>query len=242
MNVLYFFFHPVSNVTPFYKRLLEIFETENTAEIARFLGLERQTLYRWRDGRNIPSFENLSQITKCTNVSLHWLLIGEGEKYVTRNVTNVPKKLAPAKSTVDTAPAPEPNPDTGIPTAQHRLQSIPLRGTIQNQRIVQEDLRVLVPLSLVDEASVLFKIDGNDLAAEGLHHGDLLIARPAENGDGEGKIVIALLSGKIIIRHYSTTKKLALLSPIEGQQPVIKAPINNVEVQYVVTSITRSFQ
>ena len=203
--------------------------------------MERQTLYRWRDGRNIPSFENLAQITKCTNVSLHWLLIGEGEKFVTRNVTNVPKKLAPAKPAVDTATAPEQNPDTGIPTAQHKLKSLPLRGTIRNQQIVQEDSRVLVPLSLVETDSVLFQIEGDDLAAEGLHNGDLLIACPA-NGDGEGKIVIAMLTGKVIIRHYSTTKKLALLSPVEGPQPVIKAPIKSVEVRYVVTSITRSFQ
>ncbi len=79
------------------------------------------------------------------------------------------------------------------------------------------------------------------MAAEGLHHGDVLIACPAV-GDVEGKIVIALLSGKVIIRHFSKTKKLALLSPIEGHQPVIKAQINSVEVKYVVTSITRSFQ
>lgn len=229
-------------MTPFFKRLQEIFGTDNTAEIARQLGLERQTLYRWRDGRNIPSFENLAQITKCTNVSLHWLLIGEGEKFVSKNVTNVPKKLAPAKTPVDTARAPEQNPDTGLPTAQHRLQSIPLHGTITGQQIVQEDACVLVPLSLVSTDSVLFKIDGDDLASEGLHDGDLLIARPAAKGDGEGKIVIAQVLGKVIVRHYSATKKLALLSPIEGQRPVVKVPINSVEVKYVVTSITRSFQ
>lgn len=100
---------------------------------------------------------------------------------------------------------------------------------------------MLVPSILVESNSVLFKIEGDDLATEGLHDGDVLIACPAA-GDVEGKIVIALLSGKVIIRHYSTTKKLALLSPIEGQQPVIKAPIDSVQVKYVVTSFTRSFQ
>lgn len=228
-------------MTLIYQRIQEAFGTTSHTEIGRILGYEKQNIYKWRDGRSLPPTKTLLKIYELTNCSLHWLLTGEGEKFVSRNVTTVPKKLAPGKTAVDTSPAPELIPDTGFPTAAHRLQSIPLHGAITGQQIAQEDAYVLVPLSLVETDSVLFKIQGNDLAAEGLHDGDLLIARPAK-GHHEGKIVIALLDGKTIVRHFSTTKKLALLSPIEGQQPVIKAPINSVEVQYVVTSITRSFQ
>ena len=229
-------------MTSLYQRIQAAFQTTNGAEIARKLGFEKQNIYAWRDGRNLPTTETVLKIYEYTGISLHWLLTGEGEIYPTRNVTNVPKKLAPGKTVRNTAPAPEQNPETGVPTAEHRLQSVPLRGTISHQQIVQEDLRVLVPFSLVEKDSVLFKIEGDDLAAEGLHDGDLLIARPAKNGDSDGKIVIAMLSGKTIVRHFSGTEKLALLSPVEGSRPVIKAPLNSVEVQYVVTSITRSFQ
>jgi SOS-response transcriptional repressor LexA len=131
--------------------------------------------------------------------------------------------------------------ETGFPTSQHQLQLVPLRGTIADQLVVQEYSSVLVPSSFVGEGSVLFKIEGDDLAAEGLHDGDVLISQPAA-GDVEGKIVIAIHAGNVFIRHYSTTKRLGLLSPIEGQHPVIKAPFNSIEVKYMVTSITRSFE
>ncbi|HMV87638.1 MAG TPA: helix-turn-helix domain-containing protein [Blastocatellia bacterium] len=230
-------------MTPLFQRLQEVFNTTNSAEIARQLGLERQTLYRWRDGRNIPSLENLYEITKCTNVSLHWLLTGEGEKYVAQSGTLVPKKLALLETAVDTAPAPALIPEIGQPTGQHRLKLVPLLGTVKNQRIVKEKSSVLVPNSLVDEASVLLRIEGEDLQEEGLQDGDILIAKPVtEETEAEGKIVVAIHAGKTFIRHYTKTKKLGLLSPIEGTRPVIKAIAGSIEIKYVVTSITRSFK
>lgn len=228
-------------MTSIYQRIQEAFGTTNHSEIGRILGYEKQNIYKWRDGKSLPPTKTLLKIYEYTNCSLHWLLTGEGEMYPTRNVTTVPRKLAPGKTVRNTAPAPEQNPETGIPTAEHKLQSIPLLGAITNQQIVQEDSRVLVPFSLVEKDSVLFRIEGDNLAAEGLYDGDLLIACPAK-GKHEGKIVIALLDGKIAVRHFSTTKTLALLSPVEGNRPVIKAPLKSVEVKYVVTSITRSFQ
>lgn len=175
-------------------------------------------------------------------MSLHWLLTGEGEIYVGTSGTFVPKKLALAESAVDTAPAPALIPEIGQPTGQHRLKLVSLLGTISNQRIVEEKSSVLVPNSLVYDASVLLRIEGDDLAEEGLQDGDILIAKPISETEAEGKIVVAVHAGKTFIRHYTKTKKLALLSPIEGTRPVIKAMAGSIEIKYVVTSITRSFK
>lgn len=231
-------------MTSIFKRIQEAFGTTNSAEIARQLGFERQNVYRWRDGRGLPTTEALLKIHQCTEISLHWLLTGEGEKYVGKSGTFVPKKLALVESAVDTAPAPALMiPEIGQPTGQHRLKLVPLLGTISNQRIVEEKSSVLVPNSLVEDASVLLKIQGEDLREEGLQDGDILIARPVtEETEAEGKIVVAVHAGNTFIRHYTKTKKLGLLSPIEGTAPVIKAPTDGIEIKYVVTSITRSFK
>jgi len=223
----------------FFQRVCEALGTDNVQQIANKTGIKKQSVYLWQKG-GWPSLDNLGLIAESSSTSLHWLLTGKGEKYLGECGTTVAKKLAPGERLVDTAPAPILIPEIGLPTAPHQLQLAPLQGTISGQKIVGEESRVLVPGSLVDEASVLFRIEGDDLAAEGLHDGDILIARPAA-GDVEGKVVIALVASKVLVRHYTTTKKLALLSPIEGNRPVIKAPVNSVEVKYIVTSITRSF-
>jgi hypothetical protein len=65
---------------------------------------------------------------------------------------------------------------------------------------------VLVPGILADDGSVLFKIERQELTAEGLHDGDLLLAKPAK-GNVEGKLVI-----------LSTTKpksSSAITTPLE---------------------------
>lgn len=69
-------------MTKFFQRLVEAFGTDNSAEIARQLNLERQAVYRWRDGKNIPSIETLLLISEKTGTSLHWLITGQGPKFV----------------------------------------------------------------------------------------------------------------------------------------------------------------
>lgn len=87
--------------------------------------------------------------------------------------------------------------------------------------------------------SLLLQIDGHDLKSEGLHDGDLLIVENA-NGDSDQKIVVAIVPGeKVIIRHYHRTGRIAHFAPIEGSAPVIRFPARDVEIRYIVTSITR---
>jgi SOS-response transcriptional repressor LexA len=68
--------------TGFWTRLLSAFGTENAAEIGRQIGLERQSLYKWRDGINQPSLDSLIAISEKTSRSLHWLLTGHGQEYI----------------------------------------------------------------------------------------------------------------------------------------------------------------
>lgn len=204
------------------------------------LGISEQAVSHWKSGATTPSFETVAQVSNLTGASIHWLFTGDGEKYVGQGSQSFPKQLALNASPDDTAPAPL-IPEMGYPTAQHKIVDFPLRGAISGQKIEHEVSRVLVPSNLVSANSILFKIKGDNLAAEGLHEGDVLIARPA-NGDADGKIVIATLDGKTIVRHLSVTKKLALLSPIEGNRPVIKSALADLTINFVVTSIARSFE
>lgn len=87
-------------MTELYKRLLEAFGTDNSAEIARQLNLKRQAIYRWRDGKNDPSISALLLISKKTGASLHWLLTGQGPRLITQSM-NVSLESKEKKSVED---------------------------------------------------------------------------------------------------------------------------------------------
>lgn len=89
-------------MNPIYKRIQEVLGTTNAAEIGRKLGYGKHLVYKWRDGRGLPRIDTFLEIWKLTNSSLHWLLTGEGEKYVGRNVTTVTKSIASEAVPVDT--------------------------------------------------------------------------------------------------------------------------------------------
>ena len=79
--------------------------------------------------------------------------------------------------------------------------------------------------------------------AEGLRDGDVILARDAKGEDVEGKIVIAeIADGKMIIRRYHKAGTLIHFSAPEGKRPVIRLPEEDVEVRFVVTSMTRAFE
>jgi hypothetical protein len=63
----------------FVKRLIEACETDEPAEIKRKVGLSYQGAKNYLSGR-LPRAEELLKISNSTNVSIHWLLTGEGPK------------------------------------------------------------------------------------------------------------------------------------------------------------------
>jgi transcriptional regulator with XRE-family HTH domain len=83
----------------FSARLQEIFDQATVAEVARILELGHSTVRNYYEGR-LPSADILIKIRNHTNVSIDWLLTGEGEKLV----TPVTKTLA-NESEVETIPA-----------------------------------------------------------------------------------------------------------------------------------------
>ncbi|WP_370655457.1 helix-turn-helix domain-containing protein [Candidatus Binatus sp.] len=78
--------HPRS----FVERLNQVMLGRNVADIAKKIGASRATLYKWFGGRE-PSLANLAAFAKATNVSLSWLIAGEGP----RNLGELPGYLAP---------------------------------------------------------------------------------------------------------------------------------------------------
>lgn len=65
----------------FAERLQEAFAAASMAEIARRLGLPHATVRNYFNGR-LPAADILGKIADETNVSLNWLLTGNGPRYV----------------------------------------------------------------------------------------------------------------------------------------------------------------
>lgn len=70
-------------------------------ELAEKLGLSRQAISKWETGTVIPAAENLSALAKLYNVSLDWLVNGEGNA---RPQTKDEAALAAEKTTQTNKP------------------------------------------------------------------------------------------------------------------------------------------
>jgi transcriptional regulator with XRE-family HTH domain len=66
--------------TPFAERLIEAFgEDVSNTEIAKRLNVSGSLLTKWMQGA-YPEYEELVEIAKATNCSLHWLIMDRGPK------------------------------------------------------------------------------------------------------------------------------------------------------------------
>ncbi len=72
------------------QRLIEIFDENQQAKtlIAKKLDCSPQYVSNLYAGRNIPSIEILNKIHKEYNVSIDWLITGEGEKTLNKKSTD----------------------------------------------------------------------------------------------------------------------------------------------------------
>jgi len=74
-------------------RLSEAFGYASMADIARRIGVPHATIRNYFQGR-LPAPEVLIKIANETNVSLNWLLTGDGQMYVTgRELLNFDRML-----------------------------------------------------------------------------------------------------------------------------------------------------
>jgi transcriptional regulator with XRE-family HTH domain len=94
----------IDRVASFPARLQEACESDEPARIARKIGIPYQTVKNYLAGR-LPKPDVLVKISDATNVSIHWLLTGEGEKRLRgkgdgfdlmRRIQEIEKKLSPA--------------------------------------------------------------------------------------------------------------------------------------------------
>jgi transcriptional regulator with XRE-family HTH domain len=51
---------------------------KRTSSLSQELGFDRQTMYRYRLGRSVPTLKDLNRIADNLNVSRVWLTHGEG--------------------------------------------------------------------------------------------------------------------------------------------------------------------
>ena len=64
-----------------WKRIQQALGTSGVPETASVVGLTKPSVYDWQKGKP-PSLDTLIKIARLGNVSLHWLITGEGEKAV----------------------------------------------------------------------------------------------------------------------------------------------------------------
>lgn len=85
-----------------FARILNAFNAKTATEVADRLGISPQAVSKWNNDGGMK-FTTLNLISEQTGVSIHWLLTGQGEKYVGETVTNVTKSVASETDSVDTA-------------------------------------------------------------------------------------------------------------------------------------------
>ena len=85
--------------TEFIERFIEVCNTAQAAEIARLLNISYQAAKNYLQGR-LPKPSVLISISENTPYSIHWLLTGKGEKFVSgespvkkKSLTEEEKKL-----------------------------------------------------------------------------------------------------------------------------------------------------
>ena len=69
------------------KRMLNVINGKSYTDLAKFLGVSRNTIDVWIRRGKIPE-KNLIKFCQLTNVNFDWLLTGEGEMYKIPQVQN----------------------------------------------------------------------------------------------------------------------------------------------------------
>ncbi len=78
-----------------WERILEALECENPSQVARKLGLAKQSVYEWQDGK-APALKTLTTIAESGGVSLDWLILGrEPKKPLAVRVKEIEADLSP---------------------------------------------------------------------------------------------------------------------------------------------------
>lgn len=212
----------------FFSRLSEALGTENVLEIAEKIGIKKQSVYLWQKG-GWPSFDTLSVILELSNVSLDWLLTGEGEKYLSKRIRHA-EQMASAERGILA--------NSGLAVSAPQLITLPVVATLANNQLLsnQKERTMLLPKQVCSESSVVVEVQSDDWQAEGLHAGDLLIVERPSDEDVNGKLVVAIHDGKAIIRRFEQRGELAHFSSLQSG-PAFSMPMQSVTIAYLLTAI-----
>lgn len=203
--------------------------TDNGAEIARRIGVERQSIYRWRDGQSEPSRDNLRLIVEITGASLDWLETGLGEKYLTQKQPHT--ELSRSIGREEFARS------LTVSVSPQSFHSLPVTTELVNNQLVNLEgaRRMNIPDSIGSKDSVIVAVNDDVWLAEGIQPGDLIVAEPINGELPNGRTVIALCDGKPICRRFELRGSLAHFSALQSG-PAFSFPMELVELRFTVTA------
>lgn len=76
------------NPVELWERIQQALGTSGAPETARIMGLAKPSVYDWQKGK-MPGLDTLIRIARMGNVSLHWLITGEGPRKIDPNEQEV---------------------------------------------------------------------------------------------------------------------------------------------------------
>jgi phage repressor protein C with HTH and peptisase S24 domain len=180
----------IFNPAGFWHRLLEIYGLSDIHGVGRLLatasGFTEATVSKWRRGDSKPSADNLCVIAKSTGVSIHWLLTGEGEKFV-QPAQAKDVQVSALKQQISVKPLKD-----SLPVQAHVRKLIQIAGGVMTlhtidavapMRMRDRDPDEVVAVALLDDR---FVVDGYEIGdqlycvphlPEDTRDGDLIIAR-----------------------------------------------------------------
>lgn len=68
------------------KRLLQLRVRKQLtqAKMATLVGKTQEEIYKYENGRRVPTTQSLEDISKGTGCNLNWLVMGEGEMFLSK--------------------------------------------------------------------------------------------------------------------------------------------------------------
>ncbi len=137
----------------FFDRVKEAMELENAPKIAKRLGLEKQSVYGWSRG-SLPRVETLSTIAEIGQVSLHWLITGEGPKKAPPGTIFLPQGYKSDTSSLRAIETIETAPPQALSQSNNPQPAEP-----EGQDLVRSALKALIREVLIEEGIIEPKRD-----------------------------------------------------------------------------------
>lgn len=254
----------------FWKRLLIAFETANAAEISRKIGLERQSLYKWREGVNQPSLDSLIAISQKTGRSLHWLLTGHGQEFIEQLPSPYASLENDEKRLVEQIAQKE-NQSFVQAIRSLILEALTSRGMMRKQipptmLVFRQDIQLIAlfligsieagqPITYFKESqkvmvadvllsqgyqSCVLEIRGDELADEGFNAGDYLICCDNKQPEDAQVAVVVVDGDRTTVKRIFFQGNNIFLQPSNGKGSGDLYAADRVEIIYTVTGVLRN--